>query len=372
MSDGGAFCPRCGETVSATAGRSDPQRPDRDAPLCPDCYRERLEVVDLPDRIEVAVCPHCGAIERGREWVDVGAIDYADVAIEEVGEALAVHVDLADVAWSADPEVIDENEVRVHVSVSGTLEDEPIVTNRTVPVTFSRSTCDRCGRIAGGSYASEVQLRAVNREPTERERDRAAEIAHETVAAMEDTGDRNAFVTEITETDDGLDIRVSTTNIGRKIAAKVIEEFGGSMRDSETLVTEDEDGNPVYRVTYAVRLPEFRPGDVIDLEADDEGPVLVRSVHGNLKGTRVTTGDRYEASYEVGDAPPARKLGEVADAEETAVVTVEDEHAVQVLDPETARAKTVARPSYLDPDAETVPVLKSRAGLHVLPREVVS
>jgi nonsense-mediated mRNA decay protein 3 len=40
---------------------------------------------------------------------------------------------------------------------------------------------------------------------------------------------------------------------------------------------------------------------------------------------------------------------------------------VQVLDPETYESKTVPRPDYLDPDAETVPVLKSRAGLHVLP-----
>jgi nonsense-mediated mRNA decay protein 3 len=38
-----------------------------------------------------------------------------------------------------------------------------------------------------------------------------------------------------------------------------------------------------------------------------------------------------------------------------------------VLDPETYETKTVARPSYLDPDAETVRVLKSEAGLHILP-----
>jgi nonsense-mediated mRNA decay protein 3 len=40
---------------------------------------------------------------------------------------------------------------------------------------------------------------------------------------------------------------------------------------------------------------------------------------------------------------------------------------VQVLDPETYEAKTVPRPDYFDPDADEVPVIKSRAGLHVLP-----
>jgi nonsense-mediated mRNA decay protein 3 len=122
----------------------------------------------------------------------------------------------------------------------------------------------------------------------------------------------------------------------------------------------------VYRVTYTVRLPKFTPGDVIDPD-DDAGPVLVRSVQGNLKGTRLATGDQYEARFEEGETPDARKLGTTEDADETTVVAVEDDHAVQVLDPETYESKTIPRPEFFDPDAETVPVLKSRAGLHVLP-----
>ena len=122
----------------------------------------------------------------------------------------------------------------------------------------------------------------------------------------------------------------------------------------------------MYRVTFAVRLPKFVPGDVIEPE-DDDGPVLVRSAKGNLKGVRLASGEPYEAAYEDGATPDARKLGTREDAVETTVVTVEDDHAVQVLDPETYEAKTVARPDFFDPDAETVPALKSRAGLHLLP-----
>ena len=123
----------------------------------------------------------------------------------------------------------------------------------------------------------------------------------------------------------------------------------------------------MYRVTYAVRFPEFQSGDVIDLADDDGGPVLVRSVRGNLKGVRVTTGDPYEASYEDGDSPEARKLGAREDAADATVVTVEDDNSVQILDPETYESKTVPRPDYVDADASTVRALKSRAGLHVLP-----
>ncbi len=373
MSDSRAFCPRCGEPVpdrsaaDADGHAADPLRPGAEVELCDACYFDGFDFVDAPDRIDVRVCAQCGAVHRGNRWVDVGADDYTDVAIEEVSKALSVHVDVDDVAWQVEPEQIDPNTIRMHCYFTGVVRGTPVEEELLIPVKIARQTCTRCGRIAGDYYASIVQIRAEDRTPTSEEIDRAKTIANRVVADMEATGDRNAFITEMGEVDDGLDMRVSTNKIGKKISNKMVEEFGGTVTDAETLVTEDEDGNEVYRVTFAVRLPPYRPGDVIDLADDDDGPVLVRSAHGNLKGTRVTTGERYEASYEDGASPDARKLGRLEDGVETTVVTVEDENAVQVLDPETYEAKTVSRPAYFDPDAQTVPVLKSRAGLHVLP-----
>ncbi|MDG5757905.1 NMD3-related protein [Natronococcus sp. A-GB1] len=372
MSESRAFCPRCGDPVpdrsaSDADAAADPLRPGTEVELCDSCYFDDFDFIDAPDRIDVQVCARCGAVHRGNRWVDVGAQDYTDIAIEEVSEALAVHVDVEDVAWQVEPEQVGENTIRMHAYFTGVVRDTPVEEQVMVPVKIARQTCTRCGRIAGDYYASIVQIRAEDRTPTSEEVDRAKEIANQVVADMEATGDRNAFVTETSETDDGLDIKVSTNKIGKKISNKMVEEFGGTVNDAETLVTEDQDGNEVYRVTFAVRLPPYTPGEVIDLADDDGGPVLVRSARGNLKGTRVTTGERYEADYEEGNSPEARRLGDLDDAVETTVVTVEDENAVQVLDPETFQAKTVARPDYFDPDAQTVPVLKSRAGVHVLP-----
>ncbi len=376
MNESRAFCPRCGDPVPERSASDandesavDPLRPGAEVELCDACYFEDFDFVDAPDRIDVRVCAQCGAVYRGNRWVDVGAEDYTDIAIEEVSEALNVHIDVEDVAWQVEPEQIDPNTIRMHCYFTGVVRGTPVEEQVMVPVRMARQTCTRCGRISGDYYASIVQIRAEDRTPTSEETDRAKEIANQIVAEMEATGDRNAFVTEISEVDDGLNIKISTNKIGKKISNKMVEEFGGTVNDAETLVTEDSDGNEVYRVTFAVRLPPYPPGDVIDLADDDEGPVLVRSARGNLKGVRLTTGERYEASYEEGDSPDARKLGEADDAVDATVVTVEDDNAVQVLDPESYRAKTIARPDYFDPNAETVPVLKSRAGLHILPDE---
>jgi nonsense-mediated mRNA decay protein 3 len=283
-----------------------------------------------------------------------------------VTEALSVHVDAGSVSWQVAPEQVDETTIRMHCEFTGVLRGTPVAEEVVVPVKIGRETCDRCGRIAGGSYASVVQVRARDRDPTAAELERATDIARSYVADRESKGDRGAYVTELVEVDEGLDVRVSTTQIGRAIADRVVRALGGSVSSSRRLITEDGDGERVYRMAYAARLPPYRPGEVVD-PGDGDGPVLVRSVRGNLKGVRLATGDDYEADAADGTAPDARRLGWREDGEQTTLVAVEDERAVQVLDPETYESTTVPRPSYLDADADRVPVLKSRAGLHVLP-----
>ena len=357
------FCPRCGDPVPARAEPLPGAPRDRDARLCDACYFDDYEMIDAPDRIEVLVCSGCGAVQRGNRWVDVGARDYTDVAVDEVSEALGVHVDARNVTWAVDPEQVDETTIRMHCQFTGVVRETPLEASAVVPVKISRGTCDRCGRIAGGYYNAIVQVRADGRTPTPEERNRAVEIAEAYIADRESAGDRNAFIAEIEEVDDGVDVRISTTQMGQGAATRIVRELGGSVENYPTLVTEDGDGNEVYRVTYAVRLPEFTPGDVIDPD-DGDGPVLVRSVSGNLKGVRLASGAAYEEPFEGTDA---RRLATRDDAAETTVVTVEDDHAVQVLDPETYAATTVPRPAFFDPDAETTPVVKTRAGLHLLP-----
>jgi len=374
MSRSSEFCPRCGDAIEGRPGdrptpeTGDPMPVDPDSVLCDSCYFEEFDLVDAPERIEVRVCSRCGAVHRGNRWTDVGAEDYTDIAVEEVSEALAVHIDAESVAWQVAPEQVDETTIRMHCEFSGVVRETAVTEDVVVPVKISRETCERCGRIAGGSFASVVQVRADGRKPTDEERERAEAIAREVVADMEATGDRDAFVTDVSDIDDGLDIKLSTNKIGLKVARRIVAAFGGTYSDSERLITEDDDGNEVYRVTYAVRLPRYRPGEVINPD-DGGGPVLVRSAQGNLKGVRLTTGADYEASFEDGTAPDARRLGTYDDGTETTLVAVEDDNAVQVLDPETYEAKTIARPASLDADADEIPVFKSRAGLHVLPED---
>lgn len=360
------FCPRCGDPVPEREEPLPGEPRERDRVLCDACYLEDFELVDAPERAEVTVCSHCGAIHRGNRWVDVGARDYTDVAVDEVAEALAVHLKAEQVQWGVEPEQVDQNTIRMHCTFAGVVRGIHVEEEAVVPVKISRGTCDRCGRISGGSYAAEVQIRGRDRIPDPEEQSDAVDIAESLVAEREADGDRESFVTEVLDQPEGKDVKLSTNKLGKAVATQITEELGGSYSEAPTLVTEDGDGNEVYRVTFAVRLPKFRPGDVIDPD-DDEGPVLVRSVRGNLKGVRMATGEPYEARFEEGETPDAEKIAEADDAVETTVVTVEDDNAVQVLDPETYEAVTVARPPSVDADAASVDAVKTDVGLYVVP-----
>ena len=368
MSESREFCPRCGDAVPE---RREPLPGDpggRDALLCDDCYFENFELVDAPDRIEVLVCSGCGAVRRGESWRDVGARDYTEVAVDEVAGALGVHVNATDVEWGVEPEQVDENNVRMHCQFSGVVRGTLRSAEVTVPVKISRGTCDRCGRIAGGYYAGIVQVRADERELSPAERAQALDIAESYVADQEADGDREAFITEVKETDDGPDIKLSSNRLAQNVATRITEALGGSFESYPTLVTEDGDGNEVYRVTFAVRLPRYAAGEIIDPE-DGDGPVLVTSVSGRLQGTRLATGEPYTSEFEEADAPDATRLGTRNDAAETTVVTVEDANAIQVLDPVTYEAKTVPNPSFVDGDDDTVLAFEHKGSVHLVPEE---
>ncbi|AWB27378.1 60S ribosomal export protein NMD3 [Halococcoides cellulosivorans] len=354
MPGSGRFCPRCGDPVENTA---DPEGRG----LCVPCTIEEYDLVTAPDRIEIQLCAHCGAVQRGNRWVDVEADDRVDVAIDAVTEAVGVHVDADDVTWAVAPEQVDETTVEVHSEFTGTLRGEVVSETVTVPVKIGHGTCTRCGRIAGGSYGSVVQLRAIDRTPTDEECADAEAIVRSVVADAAESGDRDAFMTECGLVEAGLDAKLSTPKLGRQVARRLQDDLGGRIGESSTLVTEDGDGNEVYRVTYAVRLPAHSEGAIVD-PADGDGPLVIESVGETYRGRRLATGapERFEAdeSFEV--------LGNRADATETTLVTVEDANAIQVIDPDSYETVSIPRPDDLDA-GETVRVVRADGRLYPLP-----
>jgi len=317
-------CPECGAPTSA-------------GELCDECYADRLDVLDAPDEAEVRVCSNCGSYVRDGGWTSHDEpLPDDELAVSAVKDGVRLHADAREPEVVVGVESRDPNVLRVSVEAKAYVRGYSVDDEASVRVVLDRRTCPTCAKRSGGYYESVVQIRAEGRDPTDDETERALEHAYG--IAGRDYADRDTFVTETHEVRGGLDIYMSTSDAGQQVARRMTEEYGGVYDDSATLVGE-KDGEELYRVTYAVSLPEFVPGDVVEVEGN---PVLVTNNAEVLKCTDLRTGRRQTFD----DVNPER-LGNVRDAEYTTVVSVSGDE-MQVIDPSTYETVTVSRPPFVD------------------------
>ena len=239
------FCPKCGKETEELFDS-----------VCGDCFRQGITLL-APESLElsVSICPHCGGFFKGKEQTSIEPVveDSVRKAIrkkygsETPVELSGLSVELAENKRSA----------RVSLAVKANISGVTIEESVDQAFTLNRAICERCSRIAGGYYAGIVQIRADGRVPTDEELRRAEDIAYASLGESD-------FVSKEQLLKEGLDIYVSSMEFGRRIAREVVKKFGGSFSESQKLYGR-KDGRDIYRVTFLIRLPGFKPGDVVEI-----------------------------------------------------------------------------------------------------------
>jgi nonsense-mediated mRNA decay protein 3 len=249
----------------------------------------------------------------------------------------------------------------VHVKAKANIEGVPTEAALDTEVRISWETCDTCSRISGGYFEGIVQIRADKRLPTQEELDRCREIAQDVAARSREKGERLAFIAKVVELDEGIDIYVGLSKLGKQICRTITDAFGGRFSESPKLVGQ-KNGEDLYRITFAIRLPEFVRGDIISA---DDTVVEVQSCGKHVSGIDLETGRRFIENFN--DLMDIKKLGRRQDAI-PAVLVAEEDKVIQVLDPETYETVTVKRPEFLsaEPGSE-IRIVKTVKGIYVLP-----
>jgi len=185
-------------------------------------------------------------------------------------------------------------------------------------------------------------------------------IAREAMESMRKKGDRLAFISEEVEQKGGIDLYMGSMNASRQVCRLITSELGGNFSESPTLVGM-KDGKNLYRITFAVRLPEFGPGDVIRFR----GKIIqIKSSGKKVNGTSLEDGSRFISTPE--ELKGAEKIGNMGDTVLTVLVSIED-NAVLVLDPETYETVTIKKPMSFNAEAGSeIPVLKTPYGIFAL------
>ncbi len=233
-------CVRCGKREAKIKG------------LCEECFREIYLKLDYPSKFEIKRCPHCSAVKIHGEWI----YDERKL-IESLSRKIKISypVDKLDVNGSI---VLDSEHIFFVADVEYSLEG--IVYRETVriPIKVEGEACTICSRYYGNYFEAIVQIRgARNREEEERVRERFYEITSQ-------IKDPALFVNREEDVRGGIDIYVSSKHHAKQIVNKLAEEFGAAVKESPQIAGR-RDGQDLYRVTYSLRLPPYRKGDVVKI-----------------------------------------------------------------------------------------------------------
>ncbi len=324
--------------------------------LCMKCLLSK-NLIEPPEYISVEVCQGCWKVLDRSVWRDM---PHEDVAASILEKETKTHGQVEELRW----EIPDFEPIKGEHRVSGKahfkVAGEYLSLDFNLGIRIRYQKCPTCSRQSGDYYEAIIQLRRDGL--TLKNAD--AELAEETQMVLKiveehASTDENAFITKYSAVKGGMDFYLGSSALARTIANKFRNRFAATVNESPSLVGM-KDGNDLYRYSILVRLPFFREGDVVSLKEKvylvdaNDGKVLV------LKSARNGELDRVSVN-ESGLRLVARQH-EIMEA----VVVTHDRSSIQILDPSSMVAVTIARPSYMKKLGVTVPVVRYDEMLHVV------
>jgi nonsense-mediated mRNA decay protein 3 len=343
-----SFCPKCGRDTDVLYNT-----------VCRECYISIVKLLECPQVLYLRICPKCGSFFRKGRWSS--REDETEVMREIVIDNLETNREAQNLELIIIPEQLDPSRYRVHVEAHARINGIPVDEELYTEVRINRETCDSCSRISGGYFEGLIQIRGDRRVPGKEELETCQCIARDVSVQALEKGDRFAFITKVVELDEGRDLYVGSRKLGKQICRAIINSFGGSFSESPKLVGQ-KDGVNLYRVTFAIRLPEFMRGDIISV---NDKVIEVQSCGKHIRGIDLETGKRFTEEFD--SQRKVEKLGRKEDAV-SAVFISEEGSTIQVLDPDTYETVTIKKPDFLgsQPGSE-IKIIKTSKGIYVLP-----
>ena len=345
------ICPKCGNTTHNLYEN-----------VCKNCFFKQFKLAELDPVISTQICARCGSkYERG-QWTDTK--HDTNTVLEKVESELLLHENADIIELGFEPQKLTPYQYIVNIYIQAEIYGMPLEEKLTTEVRVQRSVCDACSRIAAGYYEGIIQLRASNRNPTDEEKKKCDHLVRDTLSRMEKKGDRLAFISNMSSSKEGTDYYIGSSGACRQICKIITSKLGGEHQESPSLFSQ-RDGKELYRVSYAVRLPKYVPGNILYF---NNQVLQIKNCDKKAKCIDLQTGKKVIASIE--DIEKAEFLGVYNDSILAVLVAIED-NAIMVLDPTNYQTVTLKKPFFLTArEGEEIPVLKTEYGIIPIPEEI--
>ena len=247
------ICPSCGSPV---------ERGEAVRGLCASCYVKRFGVARLPGKVSFVYCKGCGSYRYQGGWNEgLWTVE------EAMKEFLWTHLTLKARPSEGVGEVwVEEIEIpggfsgpglyRALVRVAGSAGGSTLSEERVVEVEASAGLCPRCAARAGGGYEAEVKVRGIGGALSEESKDRVYRVIRGASAVA-------GSIVKVEEREGGIDVYLADKQSARILAGRIKSAMGGEVAESFKLVGRKPSGKRKGRLTISVRVPDFRPGELI-------------------------------------------------------------------------------------------------------------
>ena len=307
------FCVKCGEECEESIDG-----------LCISCWLDGRRLVDLPHHVDLHVCANCGEYDFGGRWVRRDPM----VAIQDAAADVVMIVKGADVtSISTSVEEQDPRTFVVTVHAGCDVMGYPADGEASTIVRVKNTVCRRCSRQLGSYYEAILQIRSASGKLEDAMREEALAMTENSVARQAATN-RQLFITKMELVPGGVDVYLSSISLGKAITKELGDAFCAETKESPKLVGQTTDGQDMYRLTYLVRLPDFKVGDVVTFQG---GYYLLSRLNGT-GGKIVNLADFRERSVRRSDMTSVKLYERSEDLREATVVSTSGSE-IQVLDP---------------------------------------
>ncbi len=325
--------------------------------LCEECYSKKHLHATLPEHVDVTICAHCSSVKTERGWESVGSMkEAAEMAIEQ---AITVSDDARVTEMRVALSERDERNLAAEVGVTLSAHGREFRRDLSTSVRLKRGACNECSKQMGSYYEAILQVRGPERSLAENDLRDVERMVKTRVESMRKSS-REVFISKIDRVKGGLDFFFSTIPAARAVAKELQEVLCAEYKESSSLWGR-KDGKEVNRMTYLVRLPGFRKGDVVEYQGRDH---FIRGMSkGMIRSVDLQTGE--EVSLKVPAAHECVLSAAKANVKKAAVVT-ESDREIQVIDPDSMAAVEVRKPRGFSRKGEQVRFVRTRLGVYVL------
>ena len=295
--------------------------------ICIDCFLKDFQMIEIPKNINVEICSHCNSrLEEGK-WSE----SYLPED-EIIYRALERNIKISDLVENEEINLeIDQIKGTIancFVEVVGDVYGVSLDETHDCEVRIKKTVCPPCSKMQSGYYETVIQFRADNREIKSEEYAKADKIVARTLDKQAKV-DKLAYCPQVAKLKEGYDYYIGSFKTGRTVAENLKDEFGGVIKESPRLISEDKStGKGLYRIWISVRIPEFENNDIIEFE---DRIIQVSDIDKNrVVGIDIKTNKKHNIPLKNMDN--IKLVKKSTDIETTTIISMSPK-IIQILDP---------------------------------------